>query len=99
MPCDASAARLLVEELYAPAFLADRELLETTRFPSVDKSRGWDDVDAWWTANAVGNGHPQAIVEDTFLYRWNKGDSDLRQTRIGPTGLSAQMLASDGREN
>ncbi|KAA0971633.1 glycosyltransferase family 2 protein [Aureimonas fodinaquatilis] len=95
--CNETSARLLLEDLYAPAFLARRELLLKTPFPIADTRRGWGDVDAWWTANAVGNGHPQSIVNETFLYRWNRGEPGLRQTRIGPGGLSLDTLATHER--
>lgn len=82
-------AALFMEMPYAPTYLVHREVIATIPFPKPDFERGWRDLDAWWTANALGAGHAQCIVSGTFLYRWNKGDGRPRRTHIGPTGLDA----------
>ncbi|MBR0641463.1 glycosyltransferase family A protein [Plastoroseomonas hellenica] len=92
---DTAAGALLLHECpYAPSFFAHRRILDAVSFPLPDARRGWHDVDAWWTANTLGAGFGQRILERTALYRWQSAADATDKARIGPSCLFAPELST-----
>jgi hypothetical protein len=60
---------LLMEHPYASTFAVRREVLHAVPFPDADASRGWVDVDWWWSCNVAGSGVAHRTVPGTCCYQ------------------------------
>ncbi|MEQ9812305.1 MAG: hypothetical protein RLO50_05960 [Azospirillaceae bacterium] len=65
----AAIDRLLARHPYSSQLVASRAVFDAVPFPSADPSRGWNDLDWWWTCNTLAAGFAHRIVPATFHYQ------------------------------